>query len=29
MHPMHVEFVEKVFKQVCDKVVIYDFGDLE
>lgn len=28
-HPMHVEFVEKVFKQVCDKVVIYDFGDLE
>ena len=29
VHPMHVEFVEKIFKQVCDKVVIYDFGDLE
>lgn len=29
VHPMHIEFVEKVFKQVCDKVVIYDFGDLE
>jgi hypothetical protein len=24
-HPMHVEFVEKVFKRVCKKVVIYDF----
>ena len=29
VHPQHVEFVEKVFKEVCDKVVIYDFGDLE
>ena len=28
-HPQHVEFVENVFKQVCDRVVIYDFGDLE
>lgn len=24
-HPLHVEFVEKVFKRVCTKVVIYDF----
>ena len=24
-HPLHVEFVEKVFKQVCNKVVVYDF----
>ncbi len=24
-HPMHVEFVEKVFKKVCKKVVVYDF----
>ena len=29
VHPQHVEFVEKVFKEVCDKVVVYDFGDLE
>ena len=29
LHPQHVEFVEKVFKQVCDRVVVYDFGDLE
>jgi hypothetical protein len=29
VHPQHVEFVEKVFKQVCDRVVVYDFGDLE
>ena len=28
-HPQHVEFIENVFKQVCDRVVIYDFGDLE
>jgi len=28
-HSQHVEFVEKVFKQVCDRVVVYDFGDLE
>ena len=25
VHPLHVEFVEKVFKRVCVKVVIYDF----
>lgn len=25
-HPMHVEFVERVFKKVCRKVVIYDFS---
>ena len=24
-HPSHVEFVEKVFKPLCDKVLIYDF----
>jgi hypothetical protein len=25
IHPQHVEFVEKVFKRVCKKAVIYDF----
>lgn len=25
VHPLHVEFVEKVFKRVCKKVVVYDF----
>lgn len=25
VHPDHVEFVEKVFKKTCKKVVIYDF----
>ena len=24
-HPLHVEFVEKVFKKVCERVVVYDF----
>ena len=24
-HPLHIEFVEKVFKRVCQRVVIYDF----
>jgi hypothetical protein len=24
-HPLHIEFVEKVFKRVCTKVVVYDF----
>jgi hypothetical protein len=24
-HPMHVEFVEKVFKPNCARVVVYDF----
>ncbi len=25
VHPRHVEFVEKVFKLNCQKVVVYDF----
>ena len=25
IHPQHLEFVEKVFKPTCNKVVIYDF----
>jgi hypothetical protein len=25
VHPRHIEFVEKVFKRVCKKAVIYDF----
>ena len=25
-HPLHIEFVEKVFKRVCKKVVVYDFA---
>ncbi|MHB1306697.1 MAG: Dabb family protein [Limisphaerales bacterium] len=25
-HPQHLEFVEKVFKKVCQKVVVYDFA---
>ena len=25
VHPQHIEFVENVFKQVCKKVVVYDF----
>ena len=25
VHPLHVEFVEKVFKQRIKKVVVYDF----
>ncbi len=25
-HPEHVEFVEKVFKRVCQRAVIYDFA---
>lgn len=24
-HPLHIEFVEKVFKPNCSKVVVYDF----
>ena len=24
-HPLHLEFVEKVFKPNCHKVVVYDF----
>ena len=26
VHPEHIEFVEKVFKRVCSRVVIYDFA---
>lgn len=25
VHPMHVDFIEKVFKRVCKKVLVYDF----
>jgi stress responsive alpha/beta barrel protein len=25
LHPQHIDFVEKVFKRVCKKVVVYDF----
>lgn len=25
VHPLHVEFVERVFKPNCQRVVIYDF----
>lgn len=25
VHPSHVDFVEKVFKPLCKKVVVYDF----
>jgi hypothetical protein len=25
VHPLHVEFIEKVFKRVCKKVLVYDF----
>ena len=24
-HPLHLEFVEAVFKRVCERVVVYDF----
>ena len=26
IHPTHLEFVEKVFKPLCEKAVIYDFA---
>jgi len=26
VHPLHLEFVEQVFKRVCKKVVVYDFA---
>ncbi len=26
VHPLHVEFVEKVFKKVCVRAVVYDFA---
>jgi hypothetical protein len=25
LHPQHLEFVEKVFKRVCRRVLVYDF----
>jgi hypothetical protein len=25
VHPLHIEFVEKVFKDNCHRVVVYDF----
>ena len=26
VHPLHLEFVDKVFKKVCQRAVIYDFA---
>jgi hypothetical protein len=26
IHPLHAEFIEKVFKRVCRRVVVYDFA---
>ena len=25
VHPLHIDFVEKVFKPACKKVIVYDF----
>ena len=25
VHPMHVEFVEKIFKRLCQRAIVYDF----
>jgi hypothetical protein len=25
VHPLHIEFVEKVFKKACKRCVVYDF----
>lgn len=25
IHPLHIDFVEKVFKKACKKAVVYDF----
>ncbi len=25
VHPLHLEFLEKVFKPLCQKVLVYDF----
>ena len=25
VHPLHVEFLDKVFKKLCTRVVVYDF----
>lgn len=26
VHPQHVEFIEKVFKRLCKRAVVYDFA---
>ena len=26
VHPLHLEFIDKVFKKVCVKAVVYDFA---
>lgn len=26
VHPLHMEFIENVFKRTCQKVVVYDFS---
>ena len=26
VHPLHLEFIEKVFKHVCQRAVVYDFA---
>lgn len=26
VHPRHIEFVEKVFKKVCERVAVFDFA---
>jgi hypothetical protein len=26
VHPLHLEFLEKVFKKVCIKAIVYDFA---
>ncbi len=26
VHPMHLDFIDKVFKKVCVKAVVYDFA---
>ncbi len=26
VHPLHLEFLEKVFKHVCQRAVVYDFA---
>ncbi|MFM7103768.1 MAG: Dabb family protein [Verrucomicrobiota bacterium] len=26
VHPLHVEFVQKVFKPLCQRAVVYDFA---
>ncbi len=26
VHPLHIEFVEGVFKKVCQRVMVYDFA---